>query len=155
MKEIKLTKGFITQVDDEDYEYLNQFKWSFYKSGNIYYVQRKKTIKGKRYGIKIHRIIMNTPNKMVVDHIDHNGLNNQKSNLRNCLRYENMRNRRSSASSGFLGVHLSRNKYIIAHININGKNIHLGMFKTKESAALAYNKAAIKYFGKFANLNKI
>jgi hypothetical protein len=93
MKEISLTQGQVALVDDEDYDYLMQWKWHFYKGTHSHYavcsLPRKN---GKRTGFRMHRLIMNTPPDLVVDHIDHNGLNNQKSNLRNCTKCQNQAN---------------------------------------------------------------
>ena len=83
MKEIILTQGQVALVDDEDFEYLNQWKWCAIKSRKTYYTTRTIYIPCKMTVI-MHRIIMNTPLDMTVDHIDHNGLNNQKYNLRIC-----------------------------------------------------------------------
>ena len=153
MKEIKLNKGFTTQVDNEDYEYLNQFKWYARKDKTTFYVERNKTKKDPNRELKMSRLIMKPFKSLEIDHIDRNGMNNQKNNLRVCNRTQNMRNRKSWSSSGYLGVHINKEKYILAHIRIDGKCIHLGTFKTKIEAAKAYDIAAIKYFGEFANLN--
>lgn len=154
MKLIKLTKGQFAQVDDEDYEYLNQWKWfAKHSRGNYYAVRRQKDISlGKIKDIYMNKIILNTPINLECDHIDHNGLNNQKVNLRNCDRFQNMRNRRPWSSSGKLGVYLYKH-YIYAQIKVNGKSIHIGNFKTIEDAALAYDKVAKIHFGEFAYLN--
>jgi hypothetical protein len=157
MKEIKLSqrgrnKGkFVALVDDSDFEYLNQFKWYAQKDKTTYYVKRYE----KNIMIYMHRLIMNTPKGMQVDHKDHDGLNCQKNNMRNCIRSQNMRNRKAkiNGTSNYLGVHINRGKYIVAHIRINGKEKHLGTFKTIEEAATARDKASIKYFGEFAYLN--
>ena len=108
----------------------------------------------------MHRIIMNTPPYMQVDHIDHNGLNNQKDNLRNCSHAENMCNRRSSGGSQYLGVSQHRVSangkvylYFQAYIQADNKNMYIGSFSTEDEAAIAYNEAAHKYHGEFANLN--
>jgi hypothetical protein len=95
---------------------------------------------------------MNAPNILQVDHIDHNGLNNQKSNLRICTLAENRRNRRARGKSKYLGVYYD-NGYIRAVISVNGIQKRLGYFKIEETAAMAYDKAATIYHKEFANLN--
>ena len=156
MKEIKLTQGKVTLVDDEDYEYLNQWKWCIVKGNNNY---------NYAYNYKLglmHRFILRTPQKLMTDHKDHDGLNNQRNNLRICTNGQNQMNKKSCGKSKYLGVwyitHKRKDKkytYIISMIVIEGKQIYLGQFKTEEDAALAYNEAAIKYHGEFANLNVI
>lgn len=153
MKEIKLTQGKVALVDDEDYEYLNQWFWQAHKHRNTCYaVRSEKIFNGKRPGIKMHRVILNTPSELQVDHKDHNGLNNQKYNLRNCTNSQNKMNVLPMSNTGYLGVYY-QNNLIRAKIRIQKKSIHLGCFKTIEDAANAYDEAALKYFGEFANLN--
>ena len=155
MMEIKLNKGFIALVDDEDFEYLNQFKWSTHPSGNTIYVRRFSQYKR----ILMHRIIMNVQKGESIDHIDHNGLNCQKSNLRICTHQQNgwnqLSNRGKSKYKGVLIIEKNGRVYISAQIRYNGKKYHLGYFKTEEEAATGYNDAAKKYFGEFASLNII
>jgi hypothetical protein len=154
MKEIKLTQGKFAQVDDEDYEYFNQWRWCAHKSGKTYYVIRfSKSHNKKRNMIHLHREIMNTPDNMFVDHIDINGLNCQRHNMRNCTKSQNQMNRRVYGKSKFKGVQLLYNKYIIAQITFCGVHIRLGTFKTKEEAAKAYDEKAKELYGEFANLN--
>jgi len=151
MKEIQLTRGMVALVDDEDYEYLNKWHWYVYKGYSTFYALSK--IKHK--DLKMHRIIMNCPKDMQVDHKDGNGLNNQKGNLRICTNAQNQANRKSYGKSKYLGVSYNRNTYIQAYIGHNKRNIYLGVFKTEEEAAIAYNEAAIKLHGEFAKLNII
>jgi len=122
MKEIKLTQGKVTLVDDEDYEYLNQWKWYAHKQGNTFYAKRYYHFGRKTNRIKImHREIMNTPLHLEVHHIDHNGLNNQRSNLRNCTHGQNQYSRTNKRRSKYVGVTFMQGKYIFAQIRINGK----------------------------------
>lgn len=155
MKKIPLTKGLFTFVDNEDYERLVQWNWYAAKSGKKFYAARK-----LRGGVKIylHRFLMSEPEKKEIDHINGNSLDNQRKNLRICTALENRANSKkySNNTSGFKGVgRFFRDKRWRAYIQINGKCIHLGLFKNKISAAKAYNKAANKLFGKFANPNKL
>lgn len=99
MKTIQLTNGGETQVDDEDYEYLNQFKWYKYRNLEGYwYVCR---VSGKTL---IYSLIMNTPPKLMVDHIDHDRFNNQKLNLRICTNAQNQQNRLGASRNSKTGV---------------------------------------------------
>jgi len=161
MKCIKLNKNMETIVDDDMYDYLNQFKWRVFKRRNKYYVQRSQWLSGKNKGtsITLHRVIMNAPTGILVDHINGNTLDNRKENLRLCTSKENIRNSgMKNNKTGFKGVKKRNDlntKPYSARIMVDYKDIHLGYFETAEEAAEAYNKAAIKYFGEFANLNKL
>lgn len=91
-----------------------------------------------------------------IDHIDHDPSNNRFENLREATRFENMRNRRSlpGTSSRYLGVSLCPRSYKWrACVRVNGKPKYLGAFKIEADAAHAYDRAATKQYGKFANLN--
>lgn len=156
MKEIQLTQGKVALVDDEDFERLNQKKWCAFKNGNTFYAARIFYGGEKQKTILMHREIMNTPQGVEVDHKDGDGLNNQKCNLRNCDHFQNSHNqsRQSNNKSGFKGVSKDKNtgKWAV-NIKINNKQIHIGCFKDLKDAALAYDKAALKYHGDFARLN--
>lgn len=167
MKEIILTRGYKALVDDDDFEELSKYKWQARLSRNgVVYAVRTDCRGQQRRNVIMHRLILGVTNpKQLVDHIDHNGLNNCKSNLRIASSRQNASNKRSAkgSSSKYLGVHLHRtkNRYGYqyeswsARIKMDGKYKRLGLFKTEEAAAKAYNEAAIKVHGKFANLNKV
>lgn len=155
VKEIKLTKGMVAIVDDDDYERLSKFGWFYHKNG---YAMRSYKIDGNSKKSRMHREVLMAPKGKDVDHINGNKLDNRKSNLRIATRSQNNANSKLSShnNSGYRGVGWmpARNKWR-ARIQINGKGIHLGLFETIEEAALAYNAAARKYFGEFAKLNVI
>lgn len=155
MKKIKLTQGKFALVDDSDYEWLNQWKWYAFKNGTSFYAGRSITKDGARKMILMHRIITNAKKDKMVDHKDHNGLNNQRVNVRECTRSQNMQNQSSGGVSKYLGVGWikGRNKWE-ASIKSNDKRKNLGHFKTEIEAAIIYNIAARKYHGEFANPNK-
>jgi hypothetical protein len=151
---IALTKGQFALVDADDYDYLMQFHWSAHwdPSINGYYARQG------HGGPRMHNVIAG----LYVDHKNRLGLDNRKENLRPCSHEENCRNRKLRADSrnGFKGAHLvgpnpkkkDRGGWI-ARIQIEGKRIALGRFKSAEEAAKAYDFAALCLFGEFALLN--
>lgn len=152
MKTIKLSQGKFALVDDDDYEYINQWKWCVKQCKQNYYAGRRIIFNGKYKFLYMHRFINNTENNLQVDHIDHNGLNNQRNNLRNCTCKQNRMNQKGRSKSGYRGVTYVKH-YIVAQFPINGKTKHIGIFKTEEEAAKAYDKMAKLHYGEFANLN--
>lgn len=162
MKEIKLTKGKVALVDDEDFEYLNQWKWQAQKSNKTYYAKRGIGISKtnpKHYSVKMHRQIMGVKSykedARQVDHKDWNGLNNQKENLRVCTPSQNAYNRRSSkGDSKYKGVlKQPKSEYWGAKITVKTRGKMLGVFEDEKEAAIAYDNAARKYYKEFAVLN--
>ena len=141
-------------VDDEDFEELNQYRWSVAKRRAVFYAQRNLRLDNKRVTVFMHTQIIKAHQGLEIDHIDGNGLNNQRSNLRTCTSEENKMNRGKfvNNTSGFKGVswHKPAMKWR-AQINANGKTTHLGLFATKELAYEAYISACIKYHGEFAH----
>jgi hypothetical protein len=163
MKKIKLTQGKVALVDDEDYDWLNQWKWFAKRDEHRFYVETHDKNDHSKH-LRMHRVITNCPSNMVVDHIDGNGLNNQKDNLRICTNRQNCKNRRINKNnkSGYCGVDLDKNLYDKGYknywrvrIRVKDRESYIGHFNTKKKAALAYNEAAKKYFGDFARLNII
>lgn len=153
MRTINLTQGKVALVDDEDFEALNQQKWYAHKMGNTFYAERNIPVVGKQTTLRMHWEIMNGKS---IDHIDHDGLNNQRTNLRFCSQSENCMNTRKceNTTSIYKGVCWNKRagKWQV-YIMINGKRIHLGYFDSETEAAKAYNEKAIELFIEFANLN--
>lgn len=156
MKKIALTKNKFAIVDDSDYDFLNKWKWHINSTRGKYYAVRNIKLKnGKRSLVKMHRLIMDTSIGMEVDHIDGDGLNNQRKNLRNCTKFENAKNRLigKNNKSGFKGVSWNKQKKKWhAYISCNKKLMSLGFFSTKEDAYKSYCDACTKYHREFSKL---
>ena len=156
---IPLTRGYFAIIDPEDFELVGFHNWQSLVEPHATYATRPKPyVNGKYAGaLRMHRVIMGVddPN-ILVDHIDGNGLNNRRKNLRIVSNAENTfnRKRRIGGTSKYKGV-VRRDDRWVAAIYPDGKNIHLGTFMTEEAAAQAYNEAAKKYHGQFAHLNHI
>lgn len=155
MKYIKLSKGYVTKVDDEDFDSLNKFKWWFGPGG---YAVRQVHI-GKRNGGKcenifMHQSIMGARKELTVDHINGDKLNNTRENLRFATQSQNSVNRVVVNPSGYRGVQFDKvTKKWKAKITKDYKQYALGSYETKEEAAKAYDKSAIELYGEFARLN--
>lgn len=157
MMEIQLTNtDLYVLIDDEDFDMINKHNWYVHNYNGIYnYAETKSTKNKKKSMIKMHRLILNAQKGQLVDHINHNTLDNRKENLRICTSSENSQNRqRVWGRSSFKGVrwHKGTGKWH-SRIMFNKKGISLGLFSSEEDAARAYDEAAKKYFGEFACLN--
>jgi len=169
MKKIKLTQGQFALVDDEDYDWINQWNWHAIKKGRTYYAKRN-----VRYGLRkenksksiyMHYLLLTVPEGKLTDHQNGNGLDNRRRNLRSCSYAENARNQktqRRQKSSKYKGVSWHKGQIYkgkqykgkwMAHIKINKKTFHLGLFIDEVVAAQTYDQKAIKLFGEFAYLN--
>jgi hypothetical protein len=151
-REIKLTNSsYFCIVDDEDFDYLNKYRWSLMTTCG--YVIRYENNRIKF----IHRLILKAEENQYIDHINTNKLDNQKKNLRFCSYAENSRNRpkyKTKCSSRFKGVHWhKRDKRWSSTIMLKGKYYYLGYFEDEISAAKAYNEKAIELHGEFASIN--
>lgn len=151
-------------VDDEDYELVSKYTWSLWfpkTSKNSKYAVTSIRMPNKKYRqIRMHRMILGEDSSRI-DHIDGNGLNNCKSNLRLCNTGQNRMNakKHKNCTSIYKGVcfkpkNNKTNPWEVS-IGVNKRRIHLGQYPTEEEAALVYNDAAVKYFGEFARVNLI
>lgn len=153
-KEIELGRGKKTIVDDDMYDFLTRWRWTW----DNRYACRRYTENGKTKKVYMQKVVNNTPKGMDTDHINCDKLDNRKENLRSVTRSQNNANMpkiQKKCSSRFKGVcwHKQRNKWK-AEIKVNGVRKHLGVFINEADAATAYNEAAKQNFGEFAKLNK-
>lgn len=168
MKIITSTNGHTARVSNEDFRYLTRYRWTRHPKGYF-----QSTRRGTLRGAKMHRIIaarMGLDIKgLQVDHIDRDPYNNQRRNLRIATSGQNRANSglNSNNKSGYKGVHFRPSRISnnptrkrrsdagtgtwYAQINVKGRKIYLGRFKTAKEAHQAYREAALKYFGEFAN----
>ena len=158
-KRIPLTRGKSVIVDDEDYEWLNQWKWCYVKAysgtSDGYAYRSVKTEDRKNKVVLMHRLILNAPSHLQVDHVDGNGLNNRRSNIRLATPSQQMANRKKPRSPRpFRGVRwVPQKKKWRAEITVDGKVRHIGYFHDPIIAALAYDDEVIRNFGEFARPN--
>ncbi len=154
--EIKLSSGHIVLVDKEDYDLISEHRWylsnirlkiPYAVTGNL------KRYNGKR--LRMHRLIMNAGPNQFIDHVNRNGLDNRRCNLRFCTRAQNNQNSYiPKGVSKFKGVSWAKSRTIWeARIGVNHRLIFIGYFENEIEAAEAYDKAALKHFGEFARIN--
>lgn len=157
-RRISLTKGKVCLVDAEDYGYLNQWAWQASLDNGVWYAKRSSADgqTGKRTQIKMHKALLLVGRGLTVDHIDRDGLNNRRSNLRPATHSENMRNRRSfGKTSRFKGVSwCARDKRWLVQVQGNGESIK-AYFGSELEAAKAHNEAALRLHGEFAHINVV
>jgi len=176
IKFIYLTQGKRTLIDKEDFELVNKYKWFYRKSGRTKgkngYAQHSQYIKGsfkkglswgKYTSIFMHNLILPPKNGLVIDHINNNGLDNRRLNLRLVTVSQNMANfpKKQKTKSKYRGVSFLKRrigftgKQWEAGTTLNGKGAYIGVYVTEKEAAAAYNNFAKEHFGKCAQLNKI
>lgn len=156
MIRIPLTKGQVAFIDDADFDVIGGYRWhaKLSPNGMDFYARRSIYTPNGSKCVYMHREICGATDGALVDHADHNTLNNQRANLRVCSGCQNQANRRRTINRGFKGVFRLKNRdlwwSVIGH---NRKQISLGYFKSETDAAIAYDSAAIELFGEFAFLN--
>ena len=147
VKKIPLKNELEILVDDEDYDTISKHYWRAWNSGvkvrDVYYAVRQEGIDPNRKTFLMHRVIMNAKEGEEIDHINGNGLDNRKSNLRKVTRRENSQNHHFNRYSNFVGVTYDKRPNIKSHwlsrIRIDGTSYHLGAFKNEKDAAKAYD----------------
>jgi hypothetical protein len=158
---IPLTKFKFVIVDSEDFDRISKFTWyARFSSRSWYAVRCKRRGESGNILVWMHNMIVPPPRGLMVDHANHNGLDNRKTNLRLATWAQNMQNRRRSkvgCTSKYKGVihrnFHNRRKLWYAYINANRRRIHLGCYMTELEAALEYDRAAVRFHGQFACLN--
>lgn len=160
MIQIPLTKGKFALIDDEMFDRVSYFKWYAHEvisnQGTIYYAASR-SVYGNRIFVLMHQLIMGMPIS-AIDHKNLNGLDNQRSNIRLATKGQNSMNKpkKLNTSSNYKGVSSCKGRFAWqSGIKINKKRIALGRYNSEIDAAIAYNNAAILYFGEFARLNVI
>lgn len=149
--EVRLTRGYVAQIDERDADVVLARKWC------------ADVIKTKVYAVSgkpkllMHRLITGAKDGQIVDHIDGNGLNNRRSNLRITNHYGNAQNaRKRKGAHGYIGVHKhpeAKTRPYYSQFRVNGNTTNAGYFSTAEEAARVYDENARKYYGEFAVLN--
>jgi len=156
MKLVPLTRGFTARIDDEDESLISSHRWTVSIRKTRKYA---KTYVGNKQYLYMHRLISCPPPDLETDHIDGDGLNNQRSNLRQCTRSQNNANaiKKRQGTSLFKGVWRSSKgrKWVTQISDGHNRRVHIGTFDTEEAAALAYNAAATSRYGCFARLNDL
>lgn len=141
MKELLLSNGYKTLLDDEDYKSLSKFNWRAEgPGGNLMYARRQFWSHNKPRTVLMHRLIMEAPDHLEVDHINGKGLDNRRANLRLATRVENAANTTKYRATGHRGFSKQGRKYV-AKMRVNGAFVYLGIFPTPELAQAAYEDA--------------
>jgi hypothetical protein len=161
--EIPLSQGKVAFIDEADYPLIGHLKWSAAQaSKGLWYAVRGQSSHPEFPSypqVKMHRVIMDAKIGEDIDHVDGDGLNNRRSNLRLCTPAENQHNRRGNKNSrsGFKGVCLTPNRReptgFGSYIWTGGRSIWLGTFRDPIEAAKKYDEAARELFGRFARVN--
>ncbi len=159
-RRIPLSRGQYALVDPDDYAWLSKYNWHMVGDKGSFYAARNT---GQRQGqkrivVKMHREILKVPAGMFVDHINHNGLDNRRANLRPATQAQNARNRRkqqkSNVHSKYKGLTwYKREKRWAVRVMVNRESKFIGYFNNELDAARAYDQAAREYHGHFASLN--
>ncbi len=150
-QQIPLTQGQFALVDDADYDWLSPFRWYLASSG---YAVHFTTVNGQRKSVFMHRLVMNAPRGLHVDHLNQDRLDNRRANLRFATPSQNQahRHRPSTNTSGYKGVTGAPGHWQV-RLWVNKRRLHLGYYANLETAALLYDAAARRFYLDFATVN--
>lgn len=151
---VPLTRGYETVIDATDIHLVDGCNWCAAVIGNTVYAVRTVRIGEKRRNVSMHRTIMGHPEGLEIDHVDGDGLNNRRDNLRKATTEQNQRNQRLNClnTSGYKGVTMCGGKWQ-SRIQVRGKQIFLGRHDTPGAAHAAYCEASAKYHGEFGRVS--
>jgi len=140
MKLLPLSGGKFSKINDDMFDQLIKFSWTSYKHGNNYYAQT--TI--NKHTVQLHRMIICPPSNFVIDHIDGDGLNNQRENLRAVSHRVNLQNQQKHRNGKPVGITVTKNrkKKFRAKIKVSKQEISLGTYENIEDAIYVYNLAS-------------
>lgn len=153
---IPLTQGKFALVDKEDFDYLSQFKWCYTSAGYAIRTEYPKGLKGDGVRILMHRLILDAPKNKQVDHINQDGLDNRRSNIRLATPSQNQWNKgvQKNNTSGHKGISwdMKNNKWRVS-INTKGRYINLGRYSDIKEAVLVREKFVLSLHGEFGRLS--
>lgn len=152
---IPLTQGYTATIDAADVPLVEGYDWNAFISKHTTYVRRRTTIEGRMRNIWLHRVIAQTPDGLDTDHVDCDGLNNTRANLRIATISQNNRNQRlrECNTSGYKGVSwYKRGQQWRVQIAVNNRKKHIGYFSNIEDAAAAYKRSNVELHGEFGRL---
>lgn len=155
--QVPLTQGYEATIDAEDWDKVKDHKWSLQrvkrKHGELFYAKTAKKKNTIMAGTQMHRFIVCCPEGMIIDHIDGNGLNNTRKNLRIVMPGENVRNsKRGPAATGFIGVYKHKDRFRV-QVVVDKKNYSCGLYDTAWEAAIARDRYAKELHGSIVRFN--
>ena len=146
---VTLNPKLTVRIDKEDLPLISKYNWYLHKWGNNEYAHSA-TFSGR----SMHRLVLQAKPGQIIDHIDGNGLNNEKKNLRIVDHAINMQNRRPCGKSKYLGVYQDKGRSRWrATLTFNRKTVYLGTYDTEIEAAVAYDKAVVERYGEAGKTN--
>lgn len=154
-------RQYFVLIDEEDWDLVSQYTWTLHRSGKYVYCRRWVRVNGKIKWVFLHNELMNTPKGKIVDHINHNGLDNRRSNLRICTYSQNLYNSKKYdrvlacnnwLPRGVTEIKTKTNVHYKVQISVKGNSLYLGCYNDPDVAGEVYKIAALKYHKQFCNV---